>query len=251
MNTRLNNILIVFDATGCSPVSMQTVIQIASGLQADIQAVYIEDINLLNAVSLPFVREIALYTAEPRSINTVLMRQKLRDEAEEIKKKIAEIAFAQSVSLSFELMRGQKIQVIRSRDSEAGVVLIPAVYSLSGRKALHHLKHVAVVVYAVHSTSADNALTIAMAHTTKNNHRLVVVADSQDSQQGAKKIIELQGLQATYQLADMSRLDEIVASLIKLSPGLLVLTEDSPLVDNEKIFQQLINSLESDILLVR
>jgi len=251
MNTSLNNILIVFDATGCSPVSMQTVIQIASGLQADIQAIYIEDVNLLNAVELPFIREITLFTAEARSVNTALMMQKLRDEADDIKKKIAEIAFAQSVSLSFESIRGQKIQVIRSRDSNAGIVLIPAVYSSSSRKALHHLKNVVAVMCAGQSTSADNALTIAMAHAKKNNYRLVVIATSQDAQQRAQKIIEQQALQAVYQLVDLSRIQDVMALLINQSPGLLVLTEDSPLVDNEKLLQQLINSLESDILLVR
>ena len=41
---------------------MHTAAEIASRLQAGIKALYIEDINLWNAVDLPFTREVSLYT---------------------------------------------------------------------------------------------------------------------------------------------------------------------------------------------
>ncbi len=46
------NQLIVFDATGCDPISMHTATELASRLQAGIKALYIEDINQWNAVDL-------------------------------------------------------------------------------------------------------------------------------------------------------------------------------------------------------
>jgi hypothetical protein len=52
-------------------------------------------------------------------------------------------------------------------------------------------------------------------------------------------------------VADFSSVDEVLLLLQKHSPGLLVLTEGGRLIDNEQALQHLINSLESDILLIR
>jgi hypothetical protein len=256
MNANLKNILIVFDATGCTPVSMQTVIELAVRSQTGIQALYIEDINLLNAVELPFTREVSLHTAEISSIDSTLMMQKLRTDAESIKKQIEEVAVTRSVSLSFSYTRGQKTQVIKNYREEVNMVLIPAVYSTTGRKQQHYLKHVVAMVYDEHNPSCEKALSIAISQAVKNSYQLFVIVDSQHSKQHVEQLISQQSADVSYQIAvcqiaDFSSVDEVLQLLQKHSPGLLVLTEDSRLIDNEQALQQLINLLESDILLVR
>ena len=256
MNSNLKNILIVFDAAGYTPVAMQTVVELAVSSQTGIQALYIEDSNLLNAVELPFTREVSLHTAEISNIDSMLMMQKLRTDAESIKKQIEKIAVTQSVSLSFSSMRGQKTQVIKNRTEESNMVLIPAVYSSAGRKDQHHLKNVIAMVYDDHNPSCEMALSIAISQAAKNNYQLYVIVDSQHSKQHVEQLISKQTADVTYQSAvfqivDFSNVDEVLLLLQRHSPGLLVLTEDSRLIDNEQILQHLINSLESDILLVR
>ncbi len=251
MNTNLENILIVFDAAGCTPASMQTVIELAVRSQTGIQALYIEDINLLNAVELPFTREVSLHTAEISSIDSTLMIQKLRTDAESIKKQIEEVAVTRSVSLSFSYTRGQKTQVIKSRREEVNMVLIPAVYSTAGRKQQHYLKHVVVMVYENHNPSNEKALSIAISQAAKNSSQLFVIVDSQHLKQHVDQLISQQSGDAVCQIADFSSVDEVFLLLQEYSPGLLVLTEDSRLIGNEQVLQQLINSLESDILLIR
>ena len=251
MNSNLKNILIVFDAAGFNPVAMQTVIELAVRSQTGIQALYIEDSNLLNAVELPFTREVSLHTAAISSIDSTLMIQKLRTDAESIKKQIEKIAVTRSVSLSFSSMRGQKMKVIKNRTEDVNMVLIPAVYSTAGRKQHHHLKHVVAMVYDQHKQSCEKALNIAISHATKNNYQLFIIADSQHSKQHVEQLISQQSADVTYQIADFSSVDEVLLLLQEYSPGLLVLTEDSRLINNELVLQQLINSLESDILLVR
>jgi len=251
MNSNLKNILIVFDAAGYTPVVMHTAIELAVRWQTGIQALYIEDINLLNAVELPFSREVSLHTAAISSIDSTLMMQKLRTDAENIKKQIEEIAVTRSVSLSFSSMRGQKTQVIKNRTEELNMALIPAVYSTTGRKDLHHLKHVVAMVYDNHKPSCEKALSIAISLAAINSYQLFVIVDSLHSKQHVEQLIDQQSGYAVCQVADFSSVDEVLLLLQKHSPGLLVLTEDSRLIDNEQVLQQLINSLESDILLVR
>lgn len=256
MNSNLKNILIVFDASGYTPVAMQTVIELAVRSQTGIQALYIEDSNLLNAVELPFTREVSLHTAEISNIDSTLMMQKLRTDAESIKKQIEKIAVSRSVSLSFSSMRGQKMQVIKNCTEEVNMVLIPAVYSTTGRKQQHYLKHVVAIVYDEHNPSCEKALSIAISQAAKNSYQLFVIADSQHSKQHVEQLISQQSADVTYQIAvcqiaDLSSVDEVLILLQKHSPGLLVLTEGSRLIDNEQALQQLINSLESEILLIR
>ena len=100
------------------------------------------------------------------------------------------------------------------------------------------------------------ALSIAISQAAKNNYQLYVIVDSQHSKQHVEQLISKQTADVIYQIAvfqivDFSNVDEVLLLLQRHSPGLLVLTEDSRLIDNEQFLQHLINSLESDILLVR
>ena len=250
MSKSLNSILIVFDAAGYSPVSIQTVIELAERLKAQIQAIYIEDSNLLSAVELPFIREISLHNAEIRSIDTAQVMQRLRADAESIKKQIEEIALAQRVVLNFSSMRGRKIQVVRNRSGDVAMVLIPAAYSSASRKAQHHLKHVVALIYDDTSATYGTALNIAISMAHKNAAQLFVVADSMKSKQAAQKIVELHPVSASYQLVNFGRPTDVIQALKNHSPGLLVLSDDSVMIKNEQVLSRMIDSMESDILLV-
>lgn len=251
MNANLNNILIVFDAAGYNPVSIQTVIELAIRSQTGIQALYIEDSNLINAVGLPFTREVSLHTAAISHIDATLLTQKLRADAESIKKQMEEIAFTRSVSITFSSMQGQKTQVIKNRTQELNMVFVPAVYSSNGRKQQPPLKHEVAMVYDTRCPSSDNALSIALAQAEKSGSGLFVIVDSEQAKLHVEQLLRQQGVHGVYHTADFSATDSVLLLLQKRSPGLLVLAEDCQLVDNERVLHRLINSLESDILLVR
>jgi hypothetical protein len=256
MNSNLKKILIVFDAAGCTPVSMRIATDLAASMQSGIQALYIEDINILNAADLPFTREVSLHTAAISSIDSILMIQKFRADAENIKKQIEKIALTSSVSLSFSSMRGQKTQLIKHRREEISMVLIPAAYSTTDKKDQQRLKHVLAMVYDNHKPSNEKALNIAISQAVKNDYQLFVIVDSQHSKQHVEQLIKQQSTDDSYpattcQIADFSSVDDIVLLLQEHSPELLVLTEDSLMIDTEHALQHLINSLECDILIIR
>jgi hypothetical protein len=251
MSQNLNNILIVFDAAGYNPVSFQTVIELAIRSQTGIQALYIEDNNLINAVGLPFTREISLHTAAISHIDSTSMMQKLHADAESIKKQVEEIAVTRSVSLSFSSIRGQKTQVIKNRTQELNMVFIPAFYSSNGRKQQHPLKHEIAMVYDAQSPSCEKALSIATSQAAKSSSPLFIIVDSEQSKQHVEQLLRQQSGRGTCHVVDLAKADDVLLLLQKHSPGLLVLTEDSRLFNDEKILQRLIDSLESDILLLR
>jgi hypothetical protein len=250
MNSNHKNILIVFDAFGYAPVSMHVATELAVKMQTGIHALYIEDNNLLNAVELPFTREVSLHTAAISNIDSSSMMQQFRADAENIKKQIEEIALTNRVSLSFSSMRGQKIQAIRNRTEEVNMVIIPAAYSIRDREQHAYTSHEIILVYESNSPSSEKALNIALSQVAKQNHQLIIIVDNDKSKQLVEKILSHKGEQAVCQIADFSSLDEIILLLYKHAPALLVLPDDSSLVHDETMLKKLINSVESDILLI-
>ena len=251
MNASNNNILIVFDAAGCAPVSLHMATDLAAGLRASIKALYVEDINLMKAVDLPFTREISLHTAEISKIDSTMMKQKSRAAAENIKKQIEEIAVTRSVSITFSSTEGYKAQIVRDQTEEVTMVMLPAVYSSNGRKLQQQLKDRVVVLYGDIDVSSDKTLDIALLQSAKENYQLIVIADGLQSKQHVEKRLSEQGGKAECDIADFSDVDEVTSLVFKHSPGLLVLPESSRLIKDEQVLQQLIDKLETDILLVR
>jgi hypothetical protein len=251
MNEKSKDILLVVDTACCNPISMMSVIELAAGLQAGIQAVYVEDINLLSAVDLPFTREVSVHTATATDINSSIMIEKLRTDAENIKRQIEKIAVSHRVSLSFSSIRGQKTQVIRNRTEELKIVLIPSMYSTVSREKQPGLKHELVMLYDSQDPACEKALNIAYAQAVKNAFDLFVIADSEQSRQRVEKQTAEYSGHVNCQIADFSGIDAILPVLKHRSPKLLVLTEGCRLIGDEHVFQRLISSLESDILLIR
>ena len=251
MKSSNKHILIVLDAGGCAALSMHTATELATMMKAGVKALYVEDINLLNAVDLPFTREVSLHTAAVSSIDSASMLEKIHIDAEVIKKQIEDIAVTYSVSFSFSSMRGHKTQVFKNRAEEVNMVLIPAASSGRGRQQTYHSKHEVVVVYEEQLVSSDNALNIALSQAAKKNYRLHVIADSEQAQQHVEKMFDRYSGDAVSRLADFSNPVEMISLLYRYAPALFVLPESSSLVRDERVLQKLIDTLKSDILLVQ
>ena len=251
MNASSKNILIVFDAAGCAPVSLHTAAELAAGLRTGIRALYVEDINLMKAVDLPFTREISLHTAEISNIDSSVMEQKFRVAAQDIKKQIEDIAVTRSLSITFSSIRGHVTQVVRERAEEVTMVMIPAVYSSNGRKRQQRLKDKVVMLYDDIDESSDKTLDIALSQASNKNHQLVVIADSMRSKQHVEKLIDEYGGRVECDIADFTDADEVTTLIYKYHPSLMVLHESSRLIDDDQVLRRLIDMLETDILLVR
>ena len=57
-NGSIKRILVALDASAANRTALQTAALLASELQAELQALFVEDINLLRLAELPFAREV-------------------------------------------------------------------------------------------------------------------------------------------------------------------------------------------------
>ena len=251
MKKNLNKILIVFDSFEFSPLSLQTVIDLAVALQYEIHALYIEDINLLNAVALPFSREVSLLTASVRELKSTQLLNGLKADAENIKKQFEQIALTRSISINFQSTQGHKVQVIKNRQHDVNMVLIPAVSSTRGSKIHQRTWQLIVLLYQQNSALCHRALSLSLIQAVKTHCALFILLDSQQNISEVQMEADRMGVEASFQVVDFSKVDEVLVVLKNQIPQLLVLAEDNMLIDDEKAFKKMLNTVNSDILILR
>ncbi|MCK5359582.1 MAG: hypothetical protein KAJ95_03095, partial [Gammaproteobacteria bacterium] len=90
-----------------SSEAMQAAAELAASLQAELEGIFIEDINLIRLAELPFTREIRPATMTEETVNLQRMEQELRSLARQEQKKLELIAREKGISCSFRVRRGQ------------------------------------------------------------------------------------------------------------------------------------------------
>ena len=251
MSENHKNILVVLDAAGCAPGSIHMATELAAWMQASIQALYVEDNNILNVVDLPFTREVSLNTAKVEGIDSSRLIRKFQEEAKSLKKQINEIAVTRQVSISFSSKRGHKMHVIKDSTQEVEVVLMPAVTQRRSRQQQHAQMNKVIVVFDKIDASCDKALNVALSYATNKGNQLVVIVNDDQSKQYVEKSISQQAELVECEVVDIFDMDKVFMLFYRYSPGLFVLPQSSRLIEDEQLLQRLVNLTESDVLIVR
>jgi len=102
----IRKILIALDASPNSIAALGAAAELASLLDAELTAVYIEDINLLRYSSFPFAREVSYYSARVIEQNQQTMELQLRAQASRARKAVQSIAERHSLRSEFRVVRG-------------------------------------------------------------------------------------------------------------------------------------------------
>lgn len=249
LNNKLNQILIIFETTSYSPYSLESVIKLAASLNAAIHGIYIEDQDLLNAVELPFVREIAYHTANVRHTDRRLMMQQLRNYSEKIKHSLQTQAGSFSVTATFSSVRGRRLSEIEQQINVAKIILLPARKSLSGSeqdiKRPSARKHIAVVYDK--SPSSENCLTTAISIARITGIELLVLTNTSD----IDSVLKQQSIKYVLIKIDANQCELVFPVLKKYAPKLLVVPATSQLLQQEHYLQRHINQFNYDVMIVR
>ncbi|HEY9052578.1 MAG TPA: hypothetical protein VIQ03_13590 [Gammaproteobacteria bacterium] len=123
---KIEQIVLAFDSSGYSHITIEHIVNIASHLKSTIQAIYIEDNNLLNAAGLPFTREVTLHTAQTRKLDTQQITRHFNNLASQIRNMLETQASLANIQSSFRVTRGPKIQTILQESLHAQLVFLPA-----------------------------------------------------------------------------------------------------------------------------
>lgn len=133
----IRRILLALDTATHSLAAFEAATALAARLDAELHALFVEDINLLRLAALPFARETCLTSATTRRLQNPDMERALRAEATRAQATLATVATRLNVRWSFQVTRGQ----MAAQVSEAAVEtdLIALTFSGGAPAGLAHI----------------------------------------------------------------------------------------------------------------
>jgi nucleotide-binding universal stress UspA family protein len=120
----IRRILLALDTAAHSLAAVEAATVLAAHLDAELHALFVEDINLLRLAALPFARETRLTSATTRSLQNMDMERALRAEATRAQATLATVATRLNVRWSFQVTRGQVAAQVRAEAMETDLVAL-------------------------------------------------------------------------------------------------------------------------------
>lgn len=121
---QIRRILVALDASPQSQAALDAAAQLAVRLRAELQGLFIEDVNLLRLARLPFVREIGFFTAVHRRLDAQSVERQLRARARRVQERLTAIAERDRLQWSFRVVRGAIASELLAASSDADLVIL-------------------------------------------------------------------------------------------------------------------------------
>jgi len=100
-------ILLALDATGGAEAAVRAAAELAAALRAELEALFVEDANLLRLAGLPFAREVGFHSATGRPLVLEEVARALRAQASGLERMLRLAARQLHVQCSFRVARGR------------------------------------------------------------------------------------------------------------------------------------------------
>jgi hypothetical protein len=103
----IRRILLAVDACDAPMAELESVVRLAQALDAELQALFVEDADLLRLAALPFAREVGLASAARRRLQGPDLEHALHTQARRAQTALAMLAAQSGMRWSFRVARGQ------------------------------------------------------------------------------------------------------------------------------------------------
>lgn len=123
MNGRGRRILVALDSSAGARAAMEAAAELASRLEAEVLALFVEDVELLHLAGLPFAREIGADALE-RPLDLPRLERRLRTEARTAQGICTSIAERSRAAVRFEVVRGPVAREILAAAEQADMVVL-------------------------------------------------------------------------------------------------------------------------------
>lgn len=121
---RIRRILVALDASQQSQAALETAAAMAERMQAELEAMFVEDIDLLHLADLPFAREIGFTSASRRLLDSAAMARALRVRAGQARAMLESIAAKHKIASSFRVARGNVLTELLAATETVDVVAV-------------------------------------------------------------------------------------------------------------------------------
>ena len=252
-------LLVVLDPSGDSLALLETAVNLASQLQADLEALFVEDSDLLRVADLPYAFEVTLSSAEERKTSRQAMSRSMEAHAAHARSRLETAAGRARIQWSFRTVRGRRIETVFAEASGSDLLLVghmrqslfaaPRQRAAEPRHAVYSAYHGGI--------AADHALSVARELAERDGADLTVVlpetASPEESQRLARTVAEaLSGspLPVRFRRCRADDACLLAAVLSSAWADAVVLPVDHPVARDEKQFQIFLSRLPCPVILV-
>jgi nucleotide-binding universal stress UspA family protein len=102
----IRHIMVTLNAAESARPALETAVRLAAILGAELEGVFVEDINLIRLAGLPFLREVRPSSLAEETFSTQRMQRELRTLARHAERMLEQAAREMGVSWSFQVWRG-------------------------------------------------------------------------------------------------------------------------------------------------
>lgn len=123
-NSTIKRILVALDASEANRSALLAAVSLANQLKAELQALFVEDINLLRLAALPFAREITAGAHFKRQLDVSAMEKQLHAQVERLRRFVETTAQQQQLKVEFKVLRGEIASAIQTAAQEMDLLVI-------------------------------------------------------------------------------------------------------------------------------
>jgi len=272
----VRRILVPLDASMHSLAALAAAADLAAVMEAELEGLFVEDINLVRLAGLPFACEVR-HTASLEALDSPKMERALKAQAEQARQALEAAAGQAHVRWSFRVVRGHVAQEVLAAASQADLVTLgkqgrskspkarlgsTALRVASGTPgALLLVEHgvpIAPSVLVIYdgSKGAQHALDAAarLAKASGTHLTALLLADAPDEakrlEQEAAHQIESRGVHLRFHTLHQADVHSLSRAIQSEGGGLIVLSSGSTLLSQETI-HKLLDRIRNPVLLVR
>ena len=103
----IRRILVALDTSHHSLAALEAAAELAAALRAELEGLFVEDINLLRLAALPVAREVRYPCVAAGGLNRARMERELRAQASQARQALAAACKTREVKWSFRVVRGE------------------------------------------------------------------------------------------------------------------------------------------------
>ena len=187
-------IVIALDTGSLCGMAIAAAARLATGMRAELHALFIEDANLRRLAGLPFARELGVTSAQPRRFDVAELDRGIGAQTRQVRRALEAAARELPLTWSLEVVRGDLVAVVLKLTPAADLLVLgrtrrPSFRGLRGANAMRRRErridgHVIVALFDG-SAAAERVLEAAFLLERRAHGGVRVAIPASGSEQGA------------------------------------------------------------------
>jgi len=260
---RFRRIVVTLNGSPAGPLALDIAVRLAAALGAELEGIFIEDINLMRLADLPFLREVRAHSLVEQAISAADLQRDLHLLARQAESKLQRAAAAGGVRCSFRVWRGHARLETLNSSFEADILSLGGTGMHSAHHAFFQLPWRSPQAPAIEtvnvlfndSDQGHRTLTAACQLAGSLGARLNVllpagVADAAPERQAAAVLAMHAAGPAMYIRFDADDAQALITRIGKTAGRVVVIGSDDPLLYRAGLARWL-ETLSGPLLLVR